>query len=69
MWMPSTWPGRLVGDDLHEAFGVADGDGLAERGEREAAGLHGEAGVLRLLLGVADGADCGWQKVARGIWM
>ena len=43
-----------LGDDLDEALGVAGGDRLADRHEREFAHLVGESAFLADLLGEAD---------------
>ena len=48
---------RLAEDDLHEAFGLADGAGLAAGHERELADLELEALFLRRALGEADAGD------------
>ena len=46
--------GRLVGKDLHEAFGRQHGARPAVGGERELAGHIGDAGLFQLFLGLAD---------------
>ena len=46
-----------VSDDLDEALGVADRNGLPVRGERKPADLDVVPFFLRLLLGKADARD------------
>src|SRR3989449_8731005 len=48
---------RLVGDDLDEALRVAEGDGLAVRGERESPDAHLAPVLLRARLAHADRSD------------
>ena len=46
--------GRRVGQELHEPVGQSDRPRATVRHERELAGLVGDAGLLELLLGLAD---------------
>ena len=56
----------LVGDDLHEPFGLAGHLGAAEDAERERADPHVVAALLRLGLGQPDAADLGVAIGAAG---
>ena len=57
MWRAEHAVGLLVGEDLDEAVGVQHGARAAVGGERELADLVVDAGLLQLLLGLADGGD------------
>ena len=59
MWTPRISPCFGVGNDLHEAFVLADDAGARVRGEGELADFHVVAQFFGLGLGQPDAADLG----------